>query len=202
MSIFGNSNKCKKFFTYETRTLDIKGLSTIIGAEKVSAFNLGIGEISIKPYFLEASQKLQELDLLQFSICKNIQQLKDSDTNKAQLLKQLIETQIEMLKIAQNPEKSFIANSTKDNQNDNLKKNSEFKDKIENCIEQGNIKDALQYLKSILKERKNIVLFISQYNDLDELIKTGRLTKISPEYKDFIARFRSYFSDLDEREIS
>ncbi|HLO61294.1 MAG TPA: hypothetical protein VK179_21260 [Bacteroidales bacterium] len=105
MSIFSGKPECKKFFTYETRMLDIKGLKATLGPERMNQFDFGIGEVSIKPQFVEATEKLKELDFLQFSICSNIKQLSDNDPAKSQFIRQLIKTQIDMLKIAQNPQK-------------------------------------------------------------------------------------------------
>jgi len=200
MNLFGTSHKCKKFFTYESKTLNIKGLAAKVGSEKFDNFNLSIGEIEIKPQYVEATQKLQELDLLQFSICSNIQQLKDTDPNKPTLLKTLIETQILMLRIAQNPEKHTQSISEKALDLNITARNNDNQF-INNLIEKGEIKTALQNLKNSLSDKKIIVLFMSQYNDLENLMNTGILTKTSVEYKDFVSRLHSYINGLTDNDF-
>ncbi|NDV95453.1 hypothetical protein D0T84_11080 [Dysgonomonas sp. 521] len=194
---FFRKNPCKKFFTYSTRTLDIKGLSANMSSETLSEFNLGIGQISIKPEYIEATNKLQELDLLQYTICNNIHQLDDKDPEKATLLKKLIETQIEMLKIAQNPEK----NNTVEFNNSSCISSVNAKTKIEALIEQGDIKAVLAFLRLNLQDSKNIVLLIAQFKDIDDLVKTGVITKLSPEYREYVGRLRLFINDLQSSDF-
>jgi hypothetical protein len=191
MGIFKKNNSCKKFFTYNTRTLDIKGLSFNVN----SGFDFGMGQILIKPEYVEATEKLQELDLLQYSICNNINQLDEKDAFGPILLKKLIETQIEMMRIAQNAaSQSTDKDKLSDNEIDTL-------EDIEKSFEDGNMRAVLISLKANLRENKNIILFISQYNDIDELMKNGILTKLSPDYKEYVARLRSFINDLSKKDF-
>ncbi|MGA1840694.1 MAG: SUMF1/EgtB/PvdO family nonheme iron enzyme [bacterium] len=97
-------SKCQKYFTVKTRTINIKGLSANLQGKQLGDFSLGVGELTIRPEFVKATERLQELDVIQFDICQNIHKLNKRSARREELLEKLIETQIEMLRIAQRPD--------------------------------------------------------------------------------------------------
>lgn len=96
--------KCTKFFKYDSKELNISGLKASLpkGTETI---DIGLGEVRIKPELTQVSEKIQNLDLLQFSLCHDVQQLSD-DNSKQSILSKIIEAKLEMMKLAQNPELS------------------------------------------------------------------------------------------------
>ena len=101
---FFSSQKCKKFFTYKSTSLDVKGISAMLG-EEGSKFNIGVGEIEISPEYVRVSEKLMQLDILQYSICENINKLEKGNPNRQTLIEEHIQICQEMMLIAIKPEK-------------------------------------------------------------------------------------------------
>ena len=95
--------KCLHAIKYQTNTINIKALKSKIG--KNSDIDFNVGDISIDPKYREANDKIQELDLLQYSICDQLNRMKDG-YEKEKKRKEYVEALIEMIKIAKNPEKS------------------------------------------------------------------------------------------------
>lgn len=91
---FIKRKKCQKFFTYETNTINVKGLQS-----GLKDFNFGIGEISISPEFVKAKDELQRLDLIQFSICNDIQNLPKNSSLRDELLKKSVDVKLKMLEL-------------------------------------------------------------------------------------------------------
>jgi hypothetical protein len=94
-------NPCNRFFEYKANTLNVKGITTKLKEAGSEVVDLGVGEISIKPEFVKASQRLQELDLLQFSICGQMKSLSKNSPERDKLVAENLATYREMLKIAQ-----------------------------------------------------------------------------------------------------
>ncbi|CAC9973651.1 hypothetical protein [Flavobacterium panici] len=95
-----SSSKCDNFFSYESRSLDIKGLTKKIESkEKIS--NLNVGSITLKKDFVEVSERLKELDILQYSLCSQLKSFNGTTEEKNALIAKNSETIREMLKIAQ-----------------------------------------------------------------------------------------------------
>lgn len=100
MSIFSRllGKKCERFFTYETIKLDIKGLKS-----GVKDFTVDIGNITIDKKVIEAKkEELQRLDLLQYSVCNDIQNLPKNSEDREELIKRSIEIKLEMLSLIYN----------------------------------------------------------------------------------------------------
>lgn len=97
---FKKKTKCQRFFTYESRELNVSGLSATLPKETGS---FSIGQISIKPQYETVNEKIQNLDLLQFSLCQEVANL-DSGPKKQQVIEKIIDLKLEMMLMAQNPE--------------------------------------------------------------------------------------------------
>lgn len=66
--LFRRKAKCKQFYKLETSTVDVKGLQASLPAK----FNLGLGSFTIDKKYAHATEKLQMLDMLQYSQCQEI----------------------------------------------------------------------------------------------------------------------------------
>lgn len=97
--------RCTKHYTYNARKVDIKGITINLKKQGVEALDGGIGEISIDPKYVTASNKLQELDLLQYALCGQIRGIRKDSPLREKLVEQYAEALINMMKIAKNPEK-------------------------------------------------------------------------------------------------
>jgi len=92
---------CKQFFVYDTKKVNIKGISAKLKAEGVP-IDASVGEISVDPKFVEVSDKLKQLDLLQFSLCSQINELSKIDTASTREIRlKYINTLQSMMLIAQ-----------------------------------------------------------------------------------------------------
>lgn len=111
MSLFSRlfGRKCSKFFHYKTNTLNLKGLKA-----DIKGIDVGLGELSIDPKNVEVTDELKRLDLLQFSICKDIQNVKN-DAQRDELLKKSAEVKLRMLDIATNYNQNKQDNTTGEN---------------------------------------------------------------------------------------
>ena len=102
MILFSRRPKCRKFFTYATRTLDLNGLSAGLQSADISGFDLRIGELKISPEFVRVSERLMEMDAQQYDLCQTIANISDR-SERDQLFRQLAELKMEMLRMAANP---------------------------------------------------------------------------------------------------
>jgi hypothetical protein len=98
-----SGNECNRFFVYETKTVNIKAISASLKAEGIP-IKISVGEIAIKPEFERASDKLKELDLLQFTLCNQISVMPDTDSSKSFARLDYVKTLQDMLRIAQRPD--------------------------------------------------------------------------------------------------
>jgi len=103
MSLFGK-NKCQKFFKYSSKKVNIKGLSSAL-EKSGSKIDLSLGEIAINPEYSEVSNTLMKLDILQYSICQNINKLDSKSREKEKLISEHVQICQEMMLIALNQEK-------------------------------------------------------------------------------------------------
>lgn len=97
--------KCAKHYTYNARKVDIKAITTSLKKEGIEVADIGIGEIVIDPKYVIASDKLQELDLLQYALCGQIQGVSKKSELREKLVEQYAKALSDMMKIAQSPEK-------------------------------------------------------------------------------------------------
>jgi hypothetical protein len=95
---------CSKFYTYRTNKIDIKGISTKLKKQGVDVADVGIAEISIDPKYVVASEKLQELDLLQYSLCAQIRGLPKKDSLRKATQLSYINALQDMMRVAQKPD--------------------------------------------------------------------------------------------------
>ncbi|MFC6265638.1 hypothetical protein [Flavobacterium panici] len=97
-----SSVKCSKFYTYSAKKIDLKGITLKLKSQGVDLGDVGIAEVSIDPKYVVANNKLQELDLLQYAMCNQINGLSKGSIRDNAIVNytKVLE---EMLKIAQNP---------------------------------------------------------------------------------------------------
>jgi hypothetical protein len=95
------SDLCSRQYVYSTKKLDITGITAKLKKAGVEFADLGITSIIVDPKFVTASEKLQQLDLLQFNICQQLKSLTLNDSLNLALKKQYINALIDMMKIAQ-----------------------------------------------------------------------------------------------------
>jgi hypothetical protein len=70
---FGNAQNCKKFINYQTKDIDVGSIKMSLG------LGAGSGETEptkIKTVMRNASEKLQQLDLIQFNLCNQLKSIK------------------------------------------------------------------------------------------------------------------------------
>jgi len=138
--MFSRKSKCKKFFKYSSTSLDVKGIASSIGKDG-STFGLNVGELSVDPKYKEVSDKLMELDVLQYSICNNIQLLSKNAKNRDKLIEELITIQTEMLLIAQNPEGYYESSKNTNPNSSSSIENNDIKKIYDKIFESKNILD-------------------------------------------------------------
>jgi len=195
MRFFDRKIKCEKFFTYKTNTIDISGLSAGLSSEQLAGFDLKVGQFKLDPKFVLASEKLQQLDLLQYSTCQTISGI-SSKEKRDELLIKLAEIKMQMLLIAQNPEKAEeikIQETVINNQKQN--EMSECKELKNMLVDNKSVGKALKMLQSKLPDENATILFLSEYNQLSEEIQIGTKTFTSPEWRSLIHRI-SQFIDM------
>lgn len=99
--MFSCNNSCERFFTYSSKTIDIKGINAKLKDAGTEIVDLGIAELSIKPEFVVSSEKLQNLDLLQFSMCQDLNKLDSKSPKREELILKNNITYRKMIEIAQ-----------------------------------------------------------------------------------------------------
>lgn len=103
-SFFGCSLKCSKFYTYNAKKVDLTGISTSLKKAGVEIANIGVASIVIDPKYVTASEKMQELDLLQNTLCGQIKGLPRKSDLRKKLVEQYGKVLLDMIQIAQHPE--------------------------------------------------------------------------------------------------
>ncbi len=104
-------NKCKKYYNTKSSIIDIKGITANIPKES-EIFSIGLGEISIKPDYVEATKELRELDQMQVGICESIKKVKNKE-EKDKLQIEFAKTLLKMLSISSNPNETKIIKQNK-----------------------------------------------------------------------------------------
>lgn len=99
--------KCRSFFSYESRTLDVRAISKRVGHDSSQIKKLDVGRITIKKEAVAVSERLKELDMLQVYLCSQVQSIKDFRL-KDSLRKEIAATTLEMLMIAQQTNDSLF----------------------------------------------------------------------------------------------
>jgi hypothetical protein len=98
-----NSNKCKRFYTYSSKTINIKGITVKLQKNGVPVENT-IGEINIDPKNVVASEEMQKLDFAQYNLCSRIHELPKDDTIRRSLQIQWINSLLDLYKMTKNPD--------------------------------------------------------------------------------------------------
>ncbi len=193
MNFFKRQIKCEKFFTYKTNTIDISGLSASLTKEQLAGFDFKVGQFKLDPKFVQASEFLQQLDLLQYSTCQTISGISAS-VKRDELLIKLAEIKMQMLFIAQNPEKTSSVKLP-----EQLKEIAKTDVEDNNCkgikqllSDNKNVGKVLNVLQKKLPDENAIILFLSDYNQLSEEIQIGTNTYSSTEWKSLIYRIGQF----------
>jgi len=181
MSIFRKKIICKKFFTYKTRTIDISGLSAGLSKEQLSGLSLKVGEFHLKPEFVKASERLQELDMLQFSLCQTIKNI-DNSSKQDELLIELAQLKMQMLKIAQQPQ---TINNSK-NLNKTMEENKSLAAIKELLVDNNTVKDALNLLRKEMPNENSLIMLTQEYKQLQSDIMIGIKDYTSMEWRSLI----------------
>jgi hypothetical protein len=95
------NQKCIEAIKYQSNVVNIKAIKAKVG--KQADIDLSVGEISVDPKYREANDRLKELDRIQSEICNQIRSMKKGPL-KESLHKKYIETLLEILSIALDPE--------------------------------------------------------------------------------------------------
>lgn len=103
MGLFNRKPVCRKFFTYETKTLDISGLSAGLTKSELAQFNFSLGQFKLSPEFVKVSDMLMLKDLQQYDLCQTISNISDR-TERDKLFVELVKIKMEMMRMADNPE--------------------------------------------------------------------------------------------------
>lgn len=149
--MFGKKTECKKFFTYKSNTIDISGLASSLGSDKINNFDLKVGQFKISPEFVKVSEKLMELDMQQYDLCNTIKNISDRKKRDEMFIK-LSEIKMQMFKIYKNLDE--------EKQNDK-KKEIISMSKIDKIAVNGNDNIILQYVNG-----SNITINIKQPSDM------------------------------------
>jgi len=103
---------CKHFFTYETNTVNIKGITTKLRKAGDTIADIGVGEINIKPEYEKVSDRLKELDLRQWMICNQMKGLSKKDPERKKLIIENVTIFREMFKIATKQDSVALSDNT------------------------------------------------------------------------------------------
>ena len=103
IAFFSSKPACRKFFTYETKTLDFSGLSAGLSSAELADFDLKLGQFKLSPEFVKVSEKLMLMDLQQYDLCQTIANIRDK-SERDRMFTQLAEIKMEMMRMAAHPE--------------------------------------------------------------------------------------------------
>lgn len=193
MGLFDRKIKCEKFFTYKTNTIDISGLSAGLSSEQLTGIDLKIGQFKLDPKFVQASELLKQLDMLQYSTCQTISGISSKD-KRDELLIKLAEIKMQMLYIAQNPEKAQeLKSGNTINNTANTEKMENNCKSIKNMLSDNKkVGTALNILQQKLPNENSVILFLSEFNQLSEEIQIGIKSYSSPEWRSLIHRITQF----------
>ena len=200
MGLFERKIKCEKFFTYKTNTIDISGLSAGLTGEQVAAFDLKVGQFKLDPKFVEASELLQQLDMLQYSTCQTISGI-SSKGKRDELLIKLADIKMKMLLIAQNPERAKEIRLTENQANSNTDNMNTTYSEIKNLlVDNKKVGEALKKLQNAIPNENTVIMFLSDYNQIMEEIENGLTNFNSTEWKSLKHRIMQ-FTDRKQDEL-
>jgi len=95
----GRQIKAQHFFTYSTSKVDVEGLSaTLKGKIPEGESRFSFGHIYINPERQDVTEKLQNLDLLQWSLTNDVNALSD-DNIRDQKLREIIDVKVQMWRL-------------------------------------------------------------------------------------------------------
>lgn len=96
MQLFNRNKKIKptRFYNVSSRKVDLAGLQAGV-PEKM---NIGVGSFKLETKYHNVSEKLLALDLMQYSLCNDINGINDQNIRDL-TLKKIIETKTEMLNL-------------------------------------------------------------------------------------------------------
>jgi len=175
MNFFRRKVKCKRFYKANSRTLDITGLKAGI-PEK---FDFGLGSFKLDTKYNEVDKQLQQLDLLQYGLCNDINAVENSQ-ERDQLLKKIVDAKTRMLEIAMgvlsNPDSQFDYLTETDLINLLLNFHSDA------------FTTPFQLEESLIKYKKRIA-------DVCKLLEAS-IEKIHPDYKRYIIEIFSLVKTL------
>ncbi len=97
-----NKPKCRRFFTYESKILDLGGLSAGLTSTEFADIALKSGPLKSVHEFVKVSERLMKLDFDQYTLCQDIVNIRD-ETLRDKMFSQLAEIKMEMMRIAANP---------------------------------------------------------------------------------------------------
>ncbi len=93
--IFG---QCERFFSYENNSVNVSLLGLEFRKKSNASDNFNAGSINVVKTSAEVSDKLKELDLLQYILCQKLEELPNSDPDKNSLRKKVIEVFLQIIK--------------------------------------------------------------------------------------------------------
>ena len=96
----GSSQPCSKQYSYKTNTINIKGITAKLQKAGIQYADVGIAEVSFDPKAVVATERMQQLDLLQFELCKQISSLPPADSSTRALRTSYSKALMEMMSIA------------------------------------------------------------------------------------------------------
>ncbi|OQX99774.1 MAG: hypothetical protein B6I20_09615 [Bacteroidetes bacterium 4572_117] len=202
MGLFDRKIKCEKFFTYKTNAINISGLSAGLTGEQVAGFDLKVGQFKLDPKFVEASELLQQLDMLQYSTCQTISGI-SSKEKRNELLEKLADIKMKMLLIAQNPEKVEdikLPENTKTEISKPENMNTTHAKLKKLLVDNKKVGEALKLLQNALPNENTVIMFLADYNQIMEDIENGLSSFNSAEWKSLKHRIMQ-FVDRKEDEI-
>lgn len=94
-------SSCERFFSYESKTVNISGLKLALKKNKKSN-EMDFGNFKKVSVPVEISDRLKELDFMQYIFCQKIGELGKDDPNKSRLQKEVITIYIEIVRLTFN----------------------------------------------------------------------------------------------------
>ena len=181
-----------------------------------------MGSLKIDPKYEKATNKLKELDMMQYSTCLSICNISDRK-ERDKLFVELAKLKMQMLRLAQNPEleekqeqntSKNVVNIKGDNyvviqgvgnstitvgdDSDNPPKSATPFNKENIKLLLGNnqtIDEAIELLQKALPANNELLIFQSQYNQLKSDIRKGIKSYSDPQWNSFMSRLLDFVDD-------
>jgi len=90
--------QCEHFFSYESKTVNVAGLKSRLKKNEKS-HDVSFGDFQVVKVPIEVSERLKELDLMQYVFCQKIKELDKDDPDKNRLQKEVINIYIEIVRL-------------------------------------------------------------------------------------------------------